>query len=282
MPAARVFLSGQRTMKLMRDELYSCIFSREYTAGDGGRVQRVPYFDLLRDIRRRRNEDADVLHQKLDVAKQREAELLGSLEAEQARANTAAETAQAAEAQLNALQQEISGLSSDLNAARMHAGRVSAEAASEQHRQQALLDSTRGLLEIARAAASELRPFKQEFTTAQAAFDVFGAILLISFFLSFSCLALSLSLSQSVPNLLIIRMCIYIKYAPLSEQPGSGSHRTDAKRPVEMHTRSIARGEVAELQKLLRQLCTLRSRALDDYDASLTCAVRCSSWHWPY
>ena len=36
-----------------------------------------------------------------------------------------------------------------------------------------------------------------------------------------------------------------------------------------MNGRLVARNEVAELQRLQKQLCALRSRALDEYDIGL-------------
>jgi hypothetical protein len=161
-------------LRLLRDELYSCVFSREFSAGDGGRVVPLPYFSILRALRRQRRGDTDMLHAAIAAGREREASLAAALESERSLAASAIETAAAAEAGLAQLQEQISSLEADAAAARAHAGRVSGDAAAEAHRAQTAADNMKAALETARAGAAELRPFKADFVSAQTAFDAFG------------------------------------------------------------------------------------------------------------
>eukprot|EP00047_Mylnosiga_fluctuans_P019773 m.85910 g.85910 ORF g.85910 m.85910 type:complete len:718 (-) comp8258_c0_seq2:471-2624(-) len=211
----------ERAVKLVRDELYDAVFSEDYTACDGGRLQRVPFFEALRDLRRQRSEAMAAVTQQLEVAGARERELMAILESERARTAALADALASAEMLARSAQQEAASAAAELGTMRAQLARVNTELASEQQRAHAALESNRQTLDSTRAAVTELRHFKQDFVSAQLAFD---------------------SLTH---------------------------HRSDTKRTVDGGARVVAKSEIAEMQKLLRQLCTLRARAIDDYDAAV-------------
>lgn len=207
----------ERTAKLLRDELFDTVFSTEYTAGAAGQLQRIPYFDLVKDAVRREHEGQTRMARQMEEIAQREEANAERLGAERSRVAGALETIRELEAQITLLQHQIASLSSDLNAARIHAARVATEAAAETARQAAAADALRAQAQASQAAALDLKPFKTEYATAQSSFDVLAS-------------------------------------------------RAHVQRPVEVGSKTVARAETSELHKLLRQLCSLRSRAIEDYD----------------
>ncbi len=166
---------AQKTAKLLRDELFDAVFSNEYTAVGHGQLQRVPFFDLVKVAQRRQQEDQANLARQLSEVHCREQGLVDALETERAATAAAHANAQELERQAALLQHQIASLTSDLNGARIHAARVSNDAAAEAARLATAADQTRAQLATATAAAHDLRPFKNEYTAAQSSFDVLGA-----------------------------------------------------------------------------------------------------------
>eukprot|EP00048_Salpingoeca_helianthica_P003764 m.70263 g.70263 ORF g.70263 m.70263 type:complete len:732 (-) comp12883_c0_seq2:83-2278(-) len=207
----------EKTAKLLRDELFDAVFSSEFTAVGQGHLQRVPFFDLIKDAQRRQQEDQAGLARQMEAVAKREQAAHEMLEAERAAAAAAQDTVKDLEGQISLLQHQITSLTSDLNAARIHATRVTAEASAEAARHAAAAETARSQLAAAALATQELRPFKSEYANAQTTFDVLTA-------------------------------------------------RANMQRTVEVGSKAAARAEVGELTKLLRQFCTLRSRAIEDYD----------------
>jgi hypothetical protein len=228
-------------MKLIRDELFDAVYSTEFTAIDSGRLQHIPYFDAYRALRRSRNDVNSALQQQLLDAAEKERNLLAVLEGERSKNIIMLETLSANELLIKTLQQEQSALVADINVARAHASRVSAELASEHVRHQAAVESSRQVLEQARLTAAELRQHRQDQAAAQVGFDAFGT-------------------ATRAPAPLIC-----------------AAHSSDSKRIVDTNSRVLVRSEISELQKLLKQLCALRSRAIEDFEAALSGKVRLHS-----
>ncbi len=223
-------------MKIIRDELHDAVFSEDYTATDGGQLMRLPYFDALKELRSQRAETVSMLEQRIEAVTVREKELLAMVEMERSACRNLADTLATTEAALQSLQQEHNTLLADMSSLRAQLIKCNAEIANEHAKVLAAEDSHKQALEAGRATTAELRQFKQEFLAAQHAFD--------------HGIACALSLS-------------YIAV-----------RRTDSKRVVDVGARLVVRGEMAELSKLLKQLCTLRTRAIEEYDIALAGKVR--------
>ena len=137
-------------------------------------MHRVPFCEVVEDLRRRRNEGLEALQRQIDTASQREQQLQAMLEGEKKMAASLVDASAALERQVMVLQQENASLTTDLHAARAHAQRIGAEATTEQQRAQATIESLRNSLATAQNSIVDLKPFHTAFLSAQHAFDTIG------------------------------------------------------------------------------------------------------------